>query len=220
VDFDKASYQAAMLTDVQTYLTSIGCPETGGEGWTADRDWATFNLVTTTEAFNYVMEADWLFTNLARALKLRKALIQAPVMWELRHLNPPDAIADEAVRNGLLADCSTGWGQIFAWVAIEARNYCIQQGIINGVPLDSGDTRAVWDLLQDPHYNIPTAAYLTIYNAYQLGIARPSLTTSQAHTQALLARYNGTGDSAAEFGSQVAGLYNVLENYNALSRAQ
>ncbi|MEU4771147.1 glycoside hydrolase domain-containing protein [Micromonospora sp. NPDC023644] len=215
----QASYKPALLHDIQTYLTSIGVPETGGEGW-KDGDWVTYDQVTTTEAFNYVMEADWLFTNLARALKLRKALIQAPVMWELRKLNPLDPIADDAVRTGLKDDSSTGWGQIFAWVAIEARNYCIQQGIINGVPLSSSDKRAVWDLLQDPHYNIPTAAYLTIYNAHQLGIPRPSLTTGQADTQALLARYNGTGDGAQQYGRELIGLYNVLENYNRLSRAQ
>ncbi|MBC8994253.1 DUF1906 domain-containing protein [Micromonospora chalcea] len=215
----KVGYKSALLHDIQTYLTSIGVPETGGEGWN-DRDWVTYDMVTTTEAFNFVMEADWLFTNLARMLKLRKALVQAPVMWELRKLNIADFIADDLVRAGQRDDTSTGWGQIFAWVAIEARNYCIQQGIINGVLLNDDDKRAVWDLLQDPNYNVSTAAYLTIYNAHQLGIARPSLTTSQADVQALLARYNGTGDGAQQYGRELLGLYNVLENYNSLSRAQ
>ncbi|MCI0386117.1 DUF1906 domain-containing protein [Streptomyces sp. CNQ085] len=218
-DLDKAAYKSAMLSDVQTYLESIGVPETGGEGWTADDDWVTYDVISTTEAFNMVMDADWLFTNLARTLKIRKALIQAPVLWELRKLNPLDAIADEAVKNGLREDSSTGWGQIFAWVTIDARNYCIQQGIINGTTLTSSDTRAVWDNLQEPEYNIPSVAYLTLYNAHQLGIARPNLTTSSADTQALLARYNGTGDKAEQYGRELIGLYNVLENYNKLSRA-
>ncbi|MFI1714118.1 hypothetical protein [Streptomyces litmocidini] len=52
----------------------------------------------------------------------------------------------------------------------------------------------------------------------QLGIARPSLTTSLADTQALLARYNGTGPDAQKYGQELIGLYQVLENYNALSR--
>lgn len=220
IEFDKTKYRAAMLKDVQTYLTSIGVPETGGEGWTADGDWVTYGIVSTTEAFNLVVDADWLFTNLARTLKLRKALIQAPVLWELRKLNLLDGLADEAVKNGLKDDCSTGWGQIFAWVAIEARNYCMQQGIINGVPLTSDDKRAVWNNLQEFEYNIPSAAYLTIYNAHQLGIARPSLTTGQADTQKLLARYNGTDGRAEQYGRELIGLYNVLENYNKLSRAQ
>lgn len=96
----------------------------------------------------------------------------------------------------------------------------MNQGIIHGTPLTGSDTRAVWDNLQDPEYNIPSVAYLTIYNAQQLGIARPSLTTSQADSQKLLARYNGTGDKAEKYGRELVGLYNVLENYNKLSRAK
>ncbi|MCX5316513.1 glycoside hydrolase domain-containing protein [Streptomyces sp. NBC_00154] len=217
VDLDKATYQDMMLTDVQNYLTSIGVPETGGDGWT-DSDWATLGGISTTKAFELVLSADWLFTSLARQLKLRKALIQAPVLWELRKLNPLDFVADEAVEHGLKDDSSTGWGQIFAWVTIDARNYCMQQGIINGTPLTDSDVRAVWDDLQDPTYNIRSVAYLTLYNSYQLGIARPSLTSSLADTQALLARYNGTGDDAQQYGRELIGLYNVLENYNQLSR--
>ncbi|GAA2950799.1 glycoside hydrolase domain-containing protein [Kitasatospora cinereorecta] len=217
VDLDKAAYQASMLTDVKSYLTSIGVPETGGDGWTDD-DWATLGGISTTKAFELVLSADWLFTSLARQLKLRKALIQAPVLWELRKLNPLDFIADDAVRLGVKGDSSTGWGQIFAWVTIEARNYCMQQGIINGTPLTGSDTRAVWDNLQDPLYNVRSVSYLTVYNAHQLGIPRPGLNTGAADTQALLARYNGEGDDAAKYGRELMGLYNVLENYNQLSR--
>ncbi|MYZ33983.1 MULTISPECIES: glycoside hydrolase domain-containing protein [unclassified Streptomyces] len=218
VDLDKAVYRDAMLTDVQNYLTSIGVPETGGDGWTDD-DWVTLGGISTTKAYDLVLSADWLFTSLARQLKLRKALIQAPVLWELRKYNPLDLVADTAVRNGLKDDSSTGWGQIFAWVTIEARNYCIGQSIINGTPLTTSDLRTVWDDLQDPTYNIRSVAYLTLYNAHQLGTARPSLTTSLSDTQALLARYNGTGDAAQQYGRELIGLYNVLENYNQLSRS-
>ncbi|MEU9955882.1 glycoside hydrolase domain-containing protein [Streptomyces sp. NPDC050982] len=220
VDLDKDAYQAPMLTDVKTYLESIGVPETGGDGWT-DSDWATLGGISTTKAYELVLSADWLFTSLARQLKLRKALIQAPVLWELRKMNPMDVAADEAVKAGLDDDCSTGWGQIFAWVTIDARNYCMQQGIINGSPLTDDDIPGVWkDLNEDPTYNIRSVAYLTVYNAHQLNKPRPSLTTSLADTQALLARYNGTGDDAAQYGRELIGLYNVLESYNQLSRSK
>jgi hypothetical protein len=209
-----------MLTDVKTYLESIGVPETGGDGWT-DSDWATLGGISTTKAYELVLSADWLFTSLARQLKLRKALIQAPVLWELRKMNPLDFAADSAVKAGLDDDCSTGWGQIFAWVTIDARNYCMQQGIINGSPLTDDDIPGVWkDLNEDPTYNIRSVAYLTVYNAHQLNKPRPSLTTSLADTQALLARYNGTGDDAAQYGRELIGLYNVLESYNQLSRSK
>ncbi|MFD8087168.1 glycoside hydrolase domain-containing protein [Kitasatospora sp. NPDC059722] len=218
-DLDKTAYRDAMLRDVQGYLTSIGVPETGGDGWT-DKDWATLGGVSTTKAFDLVLSADWLFTALAREFKLRKALIQAPVLWELRKLNALDVAADAAVRNGLKDDCSTGWGQIFARIAIEARNHCLSEGLINGTKLTEANLREVWDNLQDPAYNIRSVTYLTIYNSRQLGIARPGLTTGQADTQALLARYNGLGDAAQQYGRELIGLYNVLENYNLLSRSK
>ncbi|MFI7016116.1 hypothetical protein [Streptomyces sp. NPDC050164] len=70
----------------------------------------------------------------------------------------------------------------------------MQQGIINGTPLTDADERDVWNKLHDDQeYNVRSVAYLTVCNAHQLGIARPSPTTSLADTQALLARYNGTG---------------------------
>lgn len=218
VDFDQATYRSRLLTDIQTYLTSIGVPETGGSGW-VDKDWVTWDVISTTEAFDVIMKYDGLFTNLARALKLRKALVQTPVMWELRKLWAQDAITDDLVRNGLLDDCSTGLGQIYAWVARDARNYCIEQGIINGTVLDDGFTRAIWDKLQDPVYNISSAAYVTVYNAHQIDLPRPSLTTSIDDSQKILARYNGTNDAAQQYGKELVGLYQVLENYNALCRA-
>lgn len=124
----------AMLADVQEYLTNIGVPESGGSSL-FDDDEATEFANTTTEAFDVVVQADWLFTALARTLGLRKALIQAPVLWEIRKYNALD----------------------------------------NGTPLDpQTDLHSVWQKLHDdPVYNITTAAYLTLYNAYQLGDARP-----------------------------------------------
>ncbi len=70
VDLDKTSYRDAMLKDVQNYLTSIGVPETGGDGWT-DSDWATPGGISTTKAYDLVLSTDWLFTSPARQLELR-----------------------------------------------------------------------------------------------------------------------------------------------------
>ncbi|MEU6103178.1 glycoside hydrolase domain-containing protein [Streptomyces flaveolus] len=215
-------HRAAMLQEVRAYLESIGVPETGGDGWT-DKDWATLGGVSNTKAFDLVVGEDALFTLLARELKLRKALIQAPVLWELRKLNPGDFLADAAVKAGADSDCSTGWGQIFAWVAIEARNYCVQQGIINGSILDKNNpahVKSVWNSLQDTDYNIKTAAYLTIHNADKISLPRPGLTTSETDSQQLLARYNGTGDAAQQYGRELIGLYRVLEKYYRLMRGQ
>jgi peptidoglycan hydrolase-like protein with peptidoglycan-binding domain len=213
-----SSYHDAALRDVQSYLESIGVPETGGDGWT-DGDWATFPGISTTKAFDAVISADWLFTDLARILRLRKALVQAPVLWELRKWNPLDGLADDEVAEGDRDDSSTGWGQIFGWVAIDARNYCIDQGIINGDRLTDSDKMSVWKRLRDePTYNISTAAYLTLYNAHQIGVPRPGLDTSDSDTQAILARYNGTDEGSEKYGGELIGLYRVLEQYNRTIR--
>ncbi|MFD7770762.1 glycoside hydrolase domain-containing protein [Streptomyces sp. NPDC059787] len=220
-DLDKDAYRAPMLQDVKAYLESIGVPETGGDGWT-DKDWASLGGISTTEAFDAVMDADWLFTSLARSLRMRKALIQAPVLWELRKLNPLDFIADAAVKAGERDDCSTGWGQIFAATAIKARNYCIGEGIINGEGMDynsSADLRKVWyQLHDDQEYNVRTVAYVLLWNSELLGIDRPDLSGNVHVTEAVLGQYNGTGPDAEQYGRELMGLYHVLEQYNALSR--
>ncbi|MFI1420212.1 glycoside hydrolase domain-containing protein [Streptomyces sp. NPDC020731] len=221
-NLDKDAYRAPMLQDVKRYLESIGVPETGGDGWT-DKDWASLGGISTTEAFGAVMDSDWLFTSLARSLRMRKALIQAPVLWELRKLNPLDFASDAAVLAGQMDDCSTGWGQIFASTAIKARNYCIGEGIINGEGLDYNsktDLRKVWDQLHDDQeYNVRTVAYVLLWNSELLGIDRPDLSGNVHVTEAVLGRYNGTGPDAEQYGQELMGLYNVLEQYNALSRA-
>ncbi|MCX4563495.1 DUF1906 domain-containing protein [Streptomyces phaeochromogenes] len=226
VDFN-ATYRAAMLQEVRSYLESIGVPETGGDGWT-DPDWATLGGISNTKAFELVLSADWLFTSLARQLRVRKALIQAPVLWELRKFNPLDIAADTAVKTGVDDDCSTGWAQIFAWVAIDARNHCVEQGIINGSILDDPrDKPSVWTQLnEDPIYNIKSAAYLTLFNAHQINLPRPGLNTSEGDSERILSRFNGppvTSDGkpnlpALQYGRELVGLYRVLEKYYRLSR--
>ncbi|MGW8065517.1 hypothetical protein ACVV2G_25415 [Streptomyces ziwulingensis] len=46
---------------MKTYLESIGVPWTGGDGWT-DKDWASLGGISNTEAFNAVVDADWLLS--------------------------------------------------------------------------------------------------------------------------------------------------------------
>jgi peptidoglycan hydrolase-like protein with peptidoglycan-binding domain len=213
------------LNAVQQYLEGIGVPESGGEPWEFDKDWATWGARSNTMAFDYVTTTlDHICTDVARQLGIRKALIQAPVLWELRKYNLLDYVKEQAILNGLDDDSSTGAGQIFAWVAIEARNYCVSQGILNAPLLDANsDRRSVWmSLYFDPIYNIQTAGYLTVYNAYQIGLPKPTLDTPFSDIQNIIARYNGllTEPAAVQYGIEVSGLYSVLEQYNSILRQQ
>ncbi|MGW1705259.1 hypothetical protein ACWCP8_06835 [Streptomyces sp. NPDC002206] len=60
-------------------------------------------------------------------------------------------------------------------------------------------------------------AYPTLYNSYRLGIARPSLTPAWPTHRPCWPPYNGTGDDAQQYGRELIGLSNVLENHNQLS---
>ncbi|WP_018684453.1 hypothetical protein [Actinokineospora enzanensis] len=217
VRFD-TTWRDAMLRDVQTYLESISVPETGGPGGEA------LTLRSTTESFTMTLNADVFITDVARSLGVRKALVQTPLMWEIRKLNILDPGADEAVEQGLKNDSSTGLGQIFAQTAIRARNFCVRQGIIGGRILDFGndtDRMDVWTRLRhDDIYNINTVPLVLIEGANDVGLSRPNLDYSEADTQQTLARYNGTGDAAANYGRQLIGLYRVFEKYNKLLREQ
>lgn len=219
VFFNEKLYKDALLKDLQKYLVSIGVPETGGDGWT-DRDWATLGGVTTTMAFNRILSKDILITNLARELGIRKALIQAPVLWESRKWNPTDIAADDAVIVGAKSESSTGWGQIFASSAISGWNYCVSKKIINGNLFDPvKDLRTVWFKLKDDiDFNIKCTAYLHFWDANDIGVPRPSLSMKPADIQALIGRYNGVGPKAEVYSKEVKGVYDVLENYNTLCR--
>lgn len=222
VGFDM-SKKGALLQDVRNHLTSIGVPEEGGSDL-FDKDNATLGCNTTTEAFDITLAHDKLITGLARRLKMRKALIQAPILWEIRKWNPGDRAADTMVRSHYTGgpigtnDCSTGLAQIFAATAIKARNHAIQKGIISGTVLDPAAGAGlwpVWQKLQDPSYNISTVAYVHIWGAAQIGVARPGLSTSENDTRRILARYNGVTAAAEKYGRELLGLYKVFEKHNA-----
>jgi peptidoglycan hydrolase-like protein with peptidoglycan-binding domain len=222
VDFDM-SKKGALLQDVRNYLTSIGVPEAGGSDL-FDKDNATLGCNTTTKAFDITLTHDKLISGLARRLKMRKALIQAPILWEIRKWNPADLAADKLVRSHYTGgpigtnDCSTGLAQIFAATAIKARNHAIQKGIISGAildPADETDLWAVWQKLQDPSYNITTVAYVHIWGAAEIGVARPGLATGDDNTRRILARYNGVNAAAEKYGHELLGLYKVFEKHNA-----
>ncbi|WP_409239585.1 glycoside hydrolase domain-containing protein [Streptomyces sp. PA5.6] len=224
VSFDKAQ-RNAMLADVQSYFVNVmKVPEQGGTGGLA------FSVRTTTKCFDILMDYDWLLTRLARNLRMRKALIQCPLMWELRAMNTADGLADELVIDHYTGgtstknDSSTGPGQIFAATAIRSRNHAIRQGLIAGTIMDAAkesDLWAVWQPLHDDTvYNMSTVPLVLIEGAHDVGAARPSLDTSEEDSRRALARYNGTDESAQGYGTALLGLYRVFEKYHAPLRGQ
>ncbi|GAA2540533.1 DUF1906 domain-containing protein [Streptomyces levis] len=216
------SRRNALLADVQSYLlNSLGVPEEGG-----DEGAQSLTYRSTTKSFDILMSFDGLVTRLARTFRMRKALIQSPLLWETRMYNRLDVLGDEAVIDhydgtGLSTknDASTGLGQIFAATAIRGRNHCIRTGLIGGTIMDAANENDLWNVWQrlhnDHEYNISTMPTVLIEGAADVGVPQPSMSTSEEHTRLTLARYNGTDERAQNYGRAMLGLHQVFEKYNA-----
>ncbi|WP_369191271.1 glycoside hydrolase domain-containing protein [Streptomyces sp. R08] len=210
-------FHDVLLADVQNYMVnSMGVPEQGGEGGMA------YSTRTTTQSFQAVMDLDWLTTSVSRTYGMRKALIQCPLLWEIRTYNIADKAADDAVEAGLKDDSSTGLGQIRAHTGIDARNYCVDAGIITGRIMstdNSDDLSTMWHSLHDDDvYNVSTIPAVLVQGAALLGIARPTVDSSTDDSRRIMGRYNGTGDGAERYGNAMIGLFAVFEKYNSLMR--
>lgn len=222
VEFD-STLRDGLLADVRAYLESVETPETGGP------ERFEFTTRSNGTSFEVVMALDGVITGLARTLRLRKALIQAPLLWEVRKYNPEDIAADEQVisyHEGRLVppavgrrDCSTGLGQIVGATAIAARNYCISENIISGTAADANvdaELYAVWRRLRDDNvYNVSTLPLVLIHAARLINARRPAPDYTEDETRQAMSRYNGTGDAAQNYGQVTLGLYRVFEAYNA-----
>ncbi|MFF9490381.1 glycoside hydrolase domain-containing protein [Streptomyces sp. NPDC014676] len=216
------SRRNALLADVQSYLlNSLGVPEEGG-----DEGAQSLTYRSTTQSFDILMNFDGLVTRLARTFRMRKAIIQSPLLWEIRMYNTLDVVGDEAVIDyydgtGISTknDASTGLGQILAATAIRGRNHCIRAGLIGGTIMDAANENDLWNVWQRLHndhdYNISTMPAVLIEGAADVGVPQPSMSTSEEHTRLTLARYNGTEERAQNYGTAMLGLHQVFEKYNA-----
>lgn len=215
VTFD-AAFKDPMLADLRTYLEGIGVPESN-----------VYTNRTTAQAYDIMLQHDRLVTELSKALRLRKALIQAPLFWEMRKRTYEDDVADAAVvsyYSGSLGndDCPTGLAQIFARTAIRANNYCTQNGIVAGTVLDPTNQDHVWMiwkvLYDQDDKNVETVPLVLLHGAGTLGLPRPGLDADEYLTRRVLERFNGTGDAAVNYGYQLLGVFQVFEKYHKMIR--
>jgi peptidoglycan hydrolase-like protein with peptidoglycan-binding domain len=233
VAFDPAQ-RPALLAALQHRLEADGIPERGGN---PVEDAAQF--YSTTEAFNAMIGYDALFTNLARTLQIRKALVMTVIMWEIRKYALDDPIFDDGVRlyhSGqdydptdffIRRDCSTGLGQILAETAIKAHNYMVGMALIDGEFLDADDDATLFDVWQklngDNAYNIRAAAQVLMEASNDIGIRRPSLDYTDEESRLVLMRYQGYYDpndpdnnAKIEADSRrKLGMYQVMEQFFA-----
>ncbi|WP_374722852.1 hypothetical protein [Peribacillus tepidiphilus] len=184
---------------------------------------ADFYLRSANDAVERTLDYDALITRLARNLQMRKSFIQTVLAWESSVENVLDTAKDLLVIDGVETDSSTGPCQIFASTAIKARGWAAYNGYLDEEILDPSNPvhlRVIWEALNsNPSYNIETAAWVLKWGAVSLlGLSINMLDYSEEEIKATLARYNGTGDKAAEYGERNYEIYQAFEQYNELSR--
>ncbi|MCP9991698.1 DUF1906 domain-containing protein [Streptomyces albogriseolus] len=216
----------ALLLEIRQTMKDIGIGETS-----ANTKWSI------KESLDLVLHNDALITGMARALRMRKSLIQVPVFWETRHYDTSlDYLGDIGVRvyhsgvqtvppladKFIKRDASTGPGQIFAATAINARNQAIRDGVLSGATRDPGSDADVWAIWQqlneDPEFNIRQVGYVHRYHAVKYGVPRPSLTSSPQNVFDYLKYYQGDTPNAETEAEKRLQVYGTFEKYNALAR--
>jgi peptidoglycan hydrolase-like protein with peptidoglycan-binding domain len=236
------SNQSALLDDVNAYMSTVDLKGAAAEALRPYKNELSLSMV---------LSHDPLITGLARSLGIRKSLIQTTLYREIRFYGVSDDGADLLVANTYdyevkleewnnlspaqqtafakpvppvpsNYDSSTGLGQIFAATAIDARNYCTQQGVIRGSLLNKSNWHDMWSTWQklrdDDDFSISTVPLVLISGAHDISQRKPDLTYTEDETLAVFTRYNGFGSAAEFYGREQLGMYRVFEKYNAPAR--
>ncbi len=115
-------------------------------------------------------------------------------------------------------DSSTGLGQIFAATAIDSNNYAIQSKIKTGKIYDSNnwnDMYDMWCLLKSNNqYNIDMITVVLIRAANQKALSTNYFAYTETQYRSILARYNGTGTGAINYGNECYEYFKIFNNYN------
>ncbi|WP_405640357.1 hypothetical protein [Streptomyces uncialis] len=74
----------------------------------------------------------------------------------------------------------------------------------------------MWTRLRnDDDHNVSTVPLVHLHSAARVGVTTDRLRYSDADIIAVLARYNGTGDEAQNYGRRALDLHRIFEKYNA-----
>ena len=180
-----------------------------------------------------------LIENICSSYHLPSAYLKAILLMELPTINLLDMTADAVVglnwlRNSVSHcftmdrhtrdpfqkfDSSTGYGQIFSQVAIEAILFARDQHIplFLGTkdelyPLNPEDLEQVWKRLRrDKVFNLSCAALNIIHAAYQMTGRIDFESYDETEKKMIFTRYNGTAKPISEYGEQAYRYYLELQ---------
>lgn len=183
---------------------------------------------TNETALEAVLYYDATIEAAAEKYGIDKAMLQSVLFQELRFYGMEDPVADLYVLSSYRyghqqeehgkpqnmafcrLDSSTGMGQVFAKTAIKAHNWKYDTTYnLN----DWKDLELFWMYLQEDEQNIDTVALVL---AYTMNEQEVSGKLSLAETEAVMARYNGTGVWAAKYGQVTIQYFQAFEEYNQM----
>ena len=153
---------------------------------------------------------------------LPPAVLKAVLYTEMIRLDLLDIAADAAVRMGAFfkKDSSTGYAQIFGYVALNAANFAADRGLAsyaslgleeNGRRLDPKNPADVWKVWQkihkDPAANLEFAALNLLSCAEEMTGRIDFCSVTPGELKLILSRYNGRVKQITDYGEEAYGHY-------------
>ncbi len=169
--------------------------------------------------------APWLRT-VSNKYAVPVPVIKAVLYQEMTDIDILDAAADLAVWTGLFPkkDSSTGYAQIFGYVAVNAVNFAVDRGLTDyaalGIPsdhrlnsADKKDVRMLWKLLRrDRRLNMEAAALNILSAAEEMTGRRDFSSFSDRELQLIFTRYNADIRRVSPYGQRVYSHYLRYKN--------
>lgn len=181
---------------------------------------------TTYEALNVVLQNNSTIQAMSAHYHIPKAILQTIMFREQRFIDARDWLADVLVGYGITKQSSTGIMQVTTKTAIEAINYAVSKqyttfaklGLNTIAPLsylDGSNRTLVWDQLRNnPEFNIEVAAQVIRMNADAQAGNKKIEDYSPSELITLLARYNGTGSAAQEYGAECYDWFQTFDSFH------
>ena len=201
---------------------------------------------TREESLDLVLSYDSAITGFCNLYNVPKQLVQSLLLREIWCVNATDDVADDLVMNYyqymreleiwrqlplaeqifatppqppevIHKDSSTGIGQMFAWVAIDAHNLAVDKNLIVADKYDKTDwhdIEEIWNKLHsDPIFAIEMVTLEMYHCADYARVTGSMFECSEDKIKAILARYNGTNDAAKANGELCYGYYQLFVKY-------
>ena len=154
-----------------------------------------------------------------------EAFIKAILYREIKEIDLLDVMVDVVVKSRLLSrlfhryDSSTGYGQIYGFVAINALNFALENQLVTKTKLglpedrkfsskDPEDVRFIWlKLHEDREFNLDLSVLNMVFGASETVGRRDFSTFSAEEYKLAFSRYNANTKKITAYGEEVYSYY-------------